>query len=263
MLYNDQWERGPIINRGTAAAQQRRGCASPAAFASDWHQSSSAPRRKQSGRADVLESLCLLGFAAACTGYIYYLSQQTQGLEDTQLDGLPGQTVTASEPAWGADGIGRFPRPEGGEKLLLASHNRMLWYYPATGEANIIHEGEVRTVCKLSAYFNACPNAQPILLLKAGAAAQSQLHLYGLRCDFTVSSQQILSLLTCIAELPCAAPFLQGVYYGVFPGARLDAHGRPTTLWVVSRPHNWHRATAQEHLLELDITTGVHKAPAF
>ena len=49
---------------------------------------------------------------------------------------------------------------------------------------------------------------------------------------------------------------MQGVYYGVFPSARVDAQGRPTAVWVVSRPHNWHPKTTLEQLLEIDLATG-------
>jgi hypothetical protein len=48
----------------------------------------------------------------------------------------------------------------------------------------------------------------------------------------------------------------QGVYYGIFPGEELDLMGAPTTVWVVSRPHNWRPTTANEWLLKLDINTG-------
>jgi hypothetical protein len=48
----------------------------------------------------------------------------------------------------------------------------------------------------------------------------------------------------------------QGIYYGGFPGEELDAAGMPTTVWLVSRPHNWRPATSQEWLLQLDAVTG-------
>ncbi len=46
------------------------------------------------------------------------------------------------------------------------------------------------------------------------------------------------------------------MYYGVFPGKRVDAQGRPTSAWVVSRPHNWKPKSTLEQLLEIDMTTG-------
>ena len=46
------------------------------------------------------------------------------------------------------------------------------------------------------------------------------------------------------------------MYYGAFPGAERDLLGAPATLWIVSRPHNWHPATSQEWLLQLDLETG-------
>lgn len=49
---------------------------------------------------------------------------------------------------------------------------------------------------------------------------------------------------------------MQGVYYGVFPSSRVDAEGRPTAVWVASRPHNWHPQTSLEQLLEIDLATG-------
>lgn len=48
----------------------------------------------------------------------------------------------------------------------------------------------------------------------------------------------------------------EGVYYGCFSGAISDAKGVPTTVWVVSRPHNWRPMAAKEWLLELDIQSG-------
>ena len=48
----------------------------------------------------------------------------------------------------------------------------------------------------------------------------------------------------------------QGVYYGGFPGEEVDGQGRPTTLWVVSRPHNWRPTTSKEWLLQVDAETG-------
>ena len=58
----------------------------------------------------------------------------------------------------------------------------------------------------------------------------------------------------CWASAGCAG--VQGVYYGVFPSARVDAQGRPIAVWVVSRPHNWHPKTTLEQLLEIDLATG-------
>lgn len=50
---------------------------------------------------------------------------------------------------------------------------------------------------------------------------------------------------------------LQGVYYGTFPGDLRDsADPTSTTLWVVSRPHNWHPKSSEEWLLHLDAHTG-------
>jgi hypothetical protein len=48
----------------------------------------------------------------------------------------------------------------------------------------------------------------------------------------------------------------QGVYYGTIPSNRVDAQGRPTAVWVVSRPHNWHPKTTLEQMLEIDLDTG-------
>jgi len=48
----------------------------------------------------------------------------------------------------------------------------------------------------------------------------------------------------------------EGIYYGHFPGHEVDVDGAPTTLWVVSRPHNWHPKDSAEWLLQLDINTG-------
>ena len=48
----------------------------------------------------------------------------------------------------------------------------------------------------------------------------------------------------------------QGVYYGVFPGDQLGDDGVPSTVWVVSRPHNWKPKSTVERLLELDMRTG-------
>ena len=61
---------------------------------------------------------------------------------------------------------------------------------------------------------------------------------------------------------------VQGVYYGVFPGDKLGDDGVPSTVWVVSRPHNWRPKSTVERLLELDMRTGASErlsrlAPAF
>jgi len=48
--------------------------------------------------------------------------------------------------------------------------------------------------------------------------------------------------------------FLQGVYYGAFPGDP-DSSGAPT-VWVVSRPHNWHPQTVEEKLLNINMESG-------
>ncbi len=66
----------------------------------------------------------------------------------------------------------------------------------------------------------------------------------------------ICSSCTSSKNLATGHVLLQGIYYGTFPGSRLDAAGRPTSLWVVSRPHNWHPLTSLELLLEIDMQTG-------
>ena len=48
----------------------------------------------------------------------------------------------------------------------------------------------------------------------------------------------------------------QGVYYGAFPGDKLSEDGAPSSVWVVSRPHNWKPKSTTERLLELDMKTG-------
>ena len=47
---------------------------------------------------------------------------------------------------------------------------------------------------------------------------------------------------------------MQGVYYGVLP----DGNGSTPlqSLWVVSRPHNWHPSETQEALLHLQLPSG-------
>jgi hypothetical protein len=48
----------------------------------------------------------------------------------------------------------------------------------------------------------------------------------------------------------------QGVYHGIFPGAERGMLGEPTTLWVVSRPHNSRPDASKEWLLHLDMESG-------
>lgn len=48
----------------------------------------------------------------------------------------------------------------------------------------------------------------------------------------------------------------EGVYYGGFPGNEVDREGSPSTVWVVSRPHNWHPTTSKEWLYQLNVVTG-------
>jgi hypothetical protein len=45
---------------------------------------------------------------------------------------------------------------------------------------------------------------------------------------------------------------LQGVHYGMFPGAG----NPPTTVWTAIRPHNWRPTTNKEWLVEFDMVTG-------
>jgi hypothetical protein len=45
---------------------------------------------------------------------------------------------------------------------------------------------------------------------------------------------------------------LQGVHYGMFPGAGSN----PTTVWTAVRPHNWRPTSTKEWLVELDMETG-------
>jgi hypothetical protein len=42
------------------------------------------------------------------------------------------------------------------------------------------------------------------------------------------------------------------VYYGTFPGE--PNNGNPT-VWVISRPHNWHPQTTSERLLNIDLVS--------
>lgn len=37
-------------------------------------------------------------------------------------------------------------------RLLLSTHNRLFWYYPATKEDVAVHEGQVRSSCFLYVY---------------------------------------------------------------------------------------------------------------
>lgn len=46
------------------------------------------------------------------------------------------------------------------------------------------------------------------------------------------------------------------MYYGAFPGIERGVLGEPSTLWVVSRPHNWRPSSSQEWLLHLDMDSG-------
>ena len=46
------------------------------------------------------------------------------------------------------------------------------------------------------------------------------------------------------------------MYYGAFPGEERDVLGAPSSLWVISRPHNWHPNSTQEWLLHLEIDSG-------
>ncbi|KAK9811643.1 hypothetical protein WJX72_007577 [[Myrmecia] bisecta] len=105
--------------------------------------------------------------------------------EDREFDAATG----LNKPDRKRLGVERFPVVGDAERLMLASHNRLLWYYYHTGEVKVLHEG-------------------------------------------------------------------QGVYYGLFPGDELDASGVPTTVWVVSRPHNWRPKSTKEWLLHIDMQTG-------
>ena len=55
----------------------------------------------------------------------------------------------------------------------------------------------------------------------------------------------------------------EGIYYGGFPGNKINQWGAPTTLWIVSRPHNWRPKTSEEWLIEVDAVTGkeVNRVP--
>jgi hypothetical protein len=48
---------------------------------------------------------------------------------------------------------------------------------------------------------------------------------------------------------------VQGVYYGTFAGGH-EASEQLESIWVVSRPHNWHPQSTEEYLLHLALPDG-------
>lgn len=91
--------------------------------------------------------------------------------------------------------------------------------------------------------------------------------VWGERCGWSCALLRLLAIF-CPRPLPSSTssrhPHLpsppewvpQGVYFGAFPGRERDVLGMPSTLWVTSRPHDWHPATGQEWLLHLDLESG-------
>jgi hypothetical protein len=80
-----------------------------------------------------------------------------------------------------------------------------------------------------------------------GGEAQLGLH---------ASSAQHQKSRGLFCEASRARRVIQGVYYGVFPGAGVDDWGEPSSVWVVSRPHNWRPSNQSEHILELGLVAG-------
>ena len=122
-------------------------------------------------------------------------------------------------------------------RLMLASHGRIMWYYPDTEETKVLHEGQVR---------HQWPAREP--------SAWPCVRVLLTHCvDLTIS--------LCRSPVTLASSTLhahQGVHYGTFPGS-VTPTGALASLWVVLRPHNWHPKETEEVLLELDAETGVNR----
>ncbi|KAL4859265.1 hypothetical protein ACK3TF_001013 [Chlorella vulgaris] len=116
-----------------------------------------------------------------------------EGVSDTRAQALLTSRVERAMrimPQYrGAGKVETYPQFSNANRLLLASHGRLMWYRYDTDELAVLHEGE-------------------------------------------------------------------GVYHGIFPGAERGMLGEPTTLWVVSRPHNSRPDTSKEWLLHLDMESG-------
>lgn len=152
-------------------------------------------RRKRQKQFSAWRIAGLAAPAVLCVTYICFLNRSTIFVQDgvrrrpSHARRMNSIGRRLPSPHHIQAGTFRFQPTQKDTKLLLASHNRLLWYHYITGKTSILHQ-------------------------------------------------------------------YQGVYYGNFPGTELDATGRPTSLWVVSRPHNWHPTETREHLLQLDMTTG-------
>jgi hypothetical protein len=80
----------------------------------------------------------------------------------------------------------------------------------------------------------------------------------GVHAQWHARLQQYLAIarvVACSRSRSHIAP--QGVYYGAFSGqSSASQRGDLASLWVVSRPHNWHATTTIESLLHLELPSG-------
>ena len=62
------------------------------------------------------------------------------------------RSVMALQQAGGGGGPSEaFRTGPGSDRLLLASHNRLLWYYYNSGKVDVLHEGQVRVRIRVCA----------------------------------------------------------------------------------------------------------------
>ncbi len=81
------------------------------------------------------------------------------------------RSCVAMQHAGGGGGPSEaFRTGPGSDRLLLASHNRLLWYYYNSGKVDVLHEGQVRVCSKAysgsRAYFGEHRRRASLLLSK-------------------------------------------------------------------------------------------------
>jgi hypothetical protein len=73
---------------------------------------------------------------------------------------IRGGSIGGAEKRGGTSGaLGHSAGPTTSDRLMLASHGRLMWYYPGNDTVKVLHEGEVRQgICMLE-FVRTCMHA--------------------------------------------------------------------------------------------------------
>jgi hypothetical protein len=137
---------------------------SSAQWTDDWAASNRGKHRK---RTYVLECLSVLLLLIVGVSFVLFLAFPLNVGHDQQIpsrgyhqagrrgaaeqqEGEPSEASSREDVALRLTkrpGVERYPVVGNPERLLLASHNRLMWYYLKSGGVKVLHEGQVRHVC--------------------------------------------------------------------------------------------------------------------